>query len=129
MLKGISFTLNKGNKIALVGTTGSGKSTILRLLTKTYTEYKGSIRLNGVELSSIPKKQVRRFFSLMQQEIFLFDKSIAFNIGLGRSDISNQDIEAAAKYVYADQFIDRKRLLKHVLPLFRSIRFFNIPRQ
>ncbi|MBT5221404.1 MAG: ATP-binding cassette domain-containing protein [Gammaproteobacteria bacterium] len=121
--------MNKGNKIALVGTTGSGKSTILRLLTKTYTEYKGSIRLNGVELSSIPKKQVRRFFSLMQQEIFLFDKSIAFNIGLGRSDISNQDIEAAAKYVYADQFIDRKRLLKHVLPLFRSIRFFNIPRQ
>ncbi len=107
ILKGISFTLNKGEKIALVGTTGSGKSTILRLLTKTYDNYQGSIRLNGIELSSIPKTVVRQFFSLMQQEVFLFNKSIAFNIGLGRESISDEDIVAAAKYVYADAFIDQ----------------------
>jgi ATP-binding cassette subfamily B protein len=107
VLKGISFTLNKGDKIALVGTTGSGKSTILRLLTKTYDNYRGSITLNGIELSSIPKAQVRKLFSLMQQEVFLFNQSIAFNIGLGRTNISNDDIIAAANYVYANEFIER----------------------
>ncbi|WP_085760026.1 ABC transporter ATP-binding protein [Oceanicoccus sagamiensis] len=107
VLKGISFSLNKGEKIALVGTTGSGKSTILRLLTKTYDNYQGSIKLNGIELSGIPKTTVREFFSLMQQEVFLFNKSIAFNIGLGRETISQQDIIDAAKYVYADEFIEQ----------------------
>ncbi len=107
ILKGISFTLNKGNKIALVGTTGSGKSTILRLITKSYENYQGSIKINGIELSTIPRDIIRRFFSLMQQEGFLFNKSIAFNIGLERDHISQQDIIAAAQYVYADKFIDQ----------------------
>jgi ATP-binding cassette subfamily B multidrug efflux pump len=107
VLQGVSFTLNKGEKIALVGTTGSGKSTILRLLTKTYDNYRGSITLNGIELRSIPKATVRQFFSLMQQDVFLFNKSIAFNIGMGREDISDNDIIAAAQYVYANEFIDQ----------------------
>lgn len=107
VLNGVSFTLNKGDKIALVGSTGSGKSTILRLLTKTYDSYEGSIRLNGVELQAIPKAALGGFFALMQQEVFLFDKSIAFNISLGRSHINDRDVIAAAKYVYADEFIDK----------------------
>jgi len=107
VLNGVSFSLNKGEKIALVGSTGSGKSTIIRLLTKTYGNYQGSIRLNGVELSQIPRAALGRFFSLMQQEVFLFDKSIAFNISLGREHISDEDVIAAAKYVYANEFVDK----------------------
>jgi ATP-binding cassette, subfamily B, multidrug efflux pump len=107
VLNGVSFSLHKGEKIALVGSTGSGKSTIIRLLTKTYGNYQGSIRLNGVELSQIPRAALGRFFSLMQQEVFLFDKSIAFNISLGREHISDEDVIAAAKYVYANEFVDK----------------------
>jgi ATP-binding cassette subfamily B multidrug efflux pump len=106
VLNDVSFTLCKGDKFALVGSTGSGKSTILRLLTKTYDNYEGSITLNGIELSSISKKQVAKFFSLMQQEVFLFNESIGFNIGLGREDINTEDIEDAARYVYANEFIE-----------------------
>jgi len=107
VLKGVTFDLNKGDKIALVGSTGSGKSTILRLLTKTYREYQGSIKLNGIELRDIPKKLVNNFFSLMQQEVYLFNESIAFNIGLQRKGISDQDIRDAANYVYANEFIEK----------------------
>ncbi|MFT7286784.1 MAG: ATP-binding cassette subfamily B multidrug efflux pump [Halieaceae bacterium] len=107
VLRGVSFSLNKGSKIALVGSTGSGKSTILRLLTKTYTNYEGSIKLNGIELSEIPKAEVGKFFSLMQQEVFLFNESIAFNIGLERESAHPDFVTDAAKYVYADEFIER----------------------
>jgi ATP-binding cassette subfamily B multidrug efflux pump len=106
VLKGLSFKLDKGRKIALVGSTGSGKSTILRLLTKTYDNYEGSIKLNGIELSHIPRDFVSRFFSLMQQEVFLFNDSVAFNIGLGRADVDQAAVEDAARYVFADQFIN-----------------------
>ncbi|MFK8049125.1 MAG: ABC transporter ATP-binding protein [Halioglobus sp.] len=107
VLNGVSFCLSKGDKIALVGSTGSGKSTILRLLTKTYDNYEGSITLNGIELSRIPRSEVSQFFSLMQQEVFLFNESIEFNIGLGRDSSNKNDVIEAARYVYADQFIER----------------------
>ena len=107
VLNNVSFTLKKGDKIALVGSTGSGKSTIISLVTKTYDGYEGSILLNGVELSKISKVVLNRLFSLMQQEVFLFDKSINFNISLGRKYISDEDVIAAAKYVYANKFIDK----------------------
>lgn len=110
VLKGITFTLNRGQKIALVGSTGSGKSTILRLLTKTYDGYEGSIKLNGIELKLIPKYLLAKFFSLMQQEVFLFNKSIEFNIGLGRESINREQVVKAARYVYADEFIDQLQL-------------------
>ena len=107
VLQGVSFCLNRGSKIALVGSTGSGKSTILRLLTKTYVNYEGSIKLNGIELSRIPKAEVGKFFSLMQQEVFLFNESIAFNIGLEREASYPNFVKDAARYVYADEFIER----------------------
>lgn len=106
VLRDVSFELNRGDKIALVGSTGSGKSTILRLLTKTYTNYEGSIKLNDIELSDIPKAEVGKFFSLMQQEVFLFNESIEFNIGLARAPNNDQLVVDAARYVYADKFIE-----------------------
>ncbi|PKH03034.1 ABC transporter permease [Psychromonas sp. MB-3u-54] len=105
VLDDISFKLNKGEQLALVGTTGSGKSTIIRIMSKNYMEYQGSILLNGIELSSIPKDSMLHLFSLMQQDVFLFEKNIQFNISLGASDISDNAVIDAAKYVYAHDFI------------------------
>ena len=107
VLDGVSFTLNKGEKIALVGTTGSGKSTIIRLLTKVYIGYQGSIKLNGTELRDIDKRQLTDFFSLMQQEVYLFNESIEFNISLARNTVNEADVIQAAKYVFADEFIQK----------------------
>jgi ATP-binding cassette subfamily B protein len=106
VLKGVSFTLEKGHQIALVGGTGSGKSTILKLLSRSYDGYEGSIKLNGIELNRIPKATIRNFFAVMQQEVFLFNESIAFNIGLGNRALTPSHIREAARYVYADRFIE-----------------------
>ncbi|PWD99077.1 ABC transporter ATP-binding protein [Marinilabilia rubra] len=105
VLKNVSFKLNKGDRIALVGTTGSGKSTIIRLLTKTYTGYRGAIKINGQELRDIPLSTIRASMALMQQDIFMFNDTIKFNIALGRNGISDMDVEKAASFVYADRFI------------------------
>lgn len=105
VLNGVSFLLEKGQQLALVGTTGSGKSTIIRLINKVYMDYEGSILLNGIELSRIPKAAVLPLFSLMQQDVFLFEQSISFNIALGHDHISQDDIQTAAQYVYAHDFV------------------------
>lgn len=105
VLNNVSFRLDKGHQLALVGTTGSGKSTILRLISKVYQDYEGSILLNGIELSSLSIEDAMPLFSLMQQDVYLFEESIAFNIGLGKPDIDKEQIREAARYVYADGFI------------------------
>jgi ATP-binding cassette subfamily B protein len=107
VLKNVSFLLEKGNQIALVGSTGSGKSTILRLISKTYQDYEGSILLNGIELSSLSIDDSNHLFSLMMQDVFLFEKSIEFNIALGNEAVSRAQVEQAARYVYADSFINQ----------------------
>jgi len=106
VLRNISFKLKKGDRIALVGTTGSGKSTIIRLLTKTYSGYRGSIKVNGQELRDIPLSTIRASMSLMQQDIFMFNNTIKFNIALGREGISEEDVEKSASFVYADRFVN-----------------------
>ncbi|MGK0290940.1 MAG: ATP-binding cassette subfamily B multidrug efflux pump [bacterium] len=107
VLRGVSFTIKKGQRIAIVGTTGSGKSTIVKLLTQAYTNYQGSIKLNGVELSDIPGVHLQSLIAMMQQDVYLFNESIAFNIGLNRKGITPQKIEESATYVYADEFIKK----------------------
>ncbi|WP_321997068.1 ABC transporter ATP-binding protein [Draconibacterium orientale] len=107
VLKDVSFKLKKGDRLALVGTTGSGKSTIIRLLAKTYTGYRGSIKINGNELSEIPIGQIRETISIMQQDIYMFNDTVEFNISLGRKSISRSDVEQSASFVYANYFIDQ----------------------
>lgn len=105
IVKGLSFAIKKGERIALVGATGAGKSTIIKILTKAYTNYQGSIRLNGTELADIPKYELQQFISIMQQDTYLFDESLEFNIALGREGIGANEVRKAAEYVYADEFI------------------------
>ena len=106
VLKNVSFTLRKGDRVALVGTTGSGKSTIIRLLTKAYTGYRGSITIDGTELRDIPLARVRESMSVMQQDIFMFNDTVEFNISLGRKGISRKEVHEAASFVFASHFID-----------------------
>ena len=107
VLKDISFKLERGDRLALVGTTGSGKSTIIRLLAKTYTGYRGSIKINGAELADIPIAEIRETISIMQQDIYMFNDTVEFNISLGRKSISRSDVEQSASFVYANYFIDQ----------------------
>jgi len=107
VLNDVSFVLEKGHQIALVGSTGSGKSTILRLISRTYLDYEGSILLNGIELSDIAVEDSMHLFSLMMQDVHLFEESIEFNIALGKPDIESKDVEQSAQYVYANRFIDK----------------------
>ncbi|MFM2586909.1 ABC transporter ATP-binding protein [Vibrio sp. TBV020] len=107
VLNDVSFVLKKGHQIALVGSTGSGKSTILRLISRTYLDYEGSILLNGIELSDIAVEDSMHLFSLMMQDVHLFEESIEFNIALGKPDIESKDVEQSAQYVYANRFIDK----------------------
>lgn len=107
VLNRVCFSLKRGENIAIVGATGSGKSTILRLITKAYDNYKGSIRLNGRELRELSKTDLFSCTTLMQQDVFLFNESIRFNISLGRAGIGEQEIRDAAEFVYADRFIAR----------------------
>ncbi|MEJ2065461.1 MAG: ABC transporter ATP-binding protein [Reinekea sp.] len=119
VLKGVSFKLERGHQLALVGTTGSGKSTILRLVSKVYLDYEGSILLNGIELSQLSIDDSQHLFSLMQQDVYLFEQSIRFNIALGKEGIDETQVRQAARYVYADQFIETQPQ-QYDMPLSRN---------
>lgn len=105
ILKGISFTLRRGQTLAIVGATGSGKSSIIRLLIRAYGGYSGSILINGRELSTISADELSRYVSMVHQDVFLFQGSIAFNISMARQQIDSDAVNQAARYVNADKFI------------------------
>ena len=106
ILQGVSFIVRKGDRLAIVGATGSGKSTIVRILTRTYTRYQGSIKINGVELYEISRDHLQLMIAMMQQDSHLFEESISFNIALNRPEVSPEKVKEAAKYVYAHTFIE-----------------------
>jgi len=107
VLKDVSFTVEPGQSIALVGHTCSGKTTITNLLMRFYDIQRGRILLDGVDLREWDLKSLRENFAVVLQEVFLFSGTIAGNIRLGREEISKDRVEWAAREVHADRFIER----------------------
>ncbi|MDQ3474363.1 MAG: ABC transporter ATP-binding protein/permease [Acidobacteriota bacterium] len=107
VLKGVSFTVNPGESVALVGHTGSGKTTITNLLMRFYDIQRGQILLDGVDLRDWDLESLRRNFAVVLQDIFLFSGTVASNIRLGREDISDERVHWAAQEVHAHRFIER----------------------
>ncbi len=107
VLKNISFELRVGQRAALAGVTGGGKSTIISLLLRFYDPQKGRITVDGIDIRDIPKSKLRRRFALVLQDIFLFPGDIKSNIALESKEISSEKIMGAASVVDADRFIRR----------------------
>ena len=109
VLKDVSFTVDFGQSIALVGHTGSGKTTITNLLMRFYDVQRGRILLDGVDLRDWDLQSLRQNFAVVLQDVFLFSGTVASNIRLGREDITEERVEWAAGEVHANRFIERLR--------------------
>src|SRR6266576_4505890 len=104
VLKGVSFTARPGETLALVGHTGAGKTTIVNLLMRFYDPQRGRIRINGVDIRTMPLEELRSLIGYVQQDIFLFAGDIATNIRLS-NPLSDEDVVRAAAKVGADRII------------------------
>jgi ABC-type multidrug transport system fused ATPase/permease subunit len=107
VLRDVSFTVKKGETVALVGPTGSGKSTIVQLLPRLYEVQQGEIRIDGKPVDAYTQKSIRELIAFVSQKPFLFFDTIAANIAFGRG-FSREDVIAAAKRAHADEFIQRQ---------------------
>ncbi len=107
VLRGVSFKVEAKQTVAFVGSTGSGKTTILSLLCRNYDIQKGQILVDGIDIKNIKISSLRKHFGQMLQDVFLFSGDIRSNIVLRRDDISDEEIMEACRYVNADKFIDK----------------------
>jgi ATP-binding cassette, subfamily B, multidrug efflux pump len=107
VLKDVSFSVEPGESVALVGHTGSGKTTVTNLLMRFYDIQKGRIFLDGVDIREWDLEDLRRNFAVVLQDVFLFSGTIADNIRLGNSEIDDARVKWAAAEVHADEFISK----------------------
>lgn len=107
VLKGVSFTVEPGQTFALVGPTGSGKTTIMSLLCRFYDVQKGRILIDGVDVREMPQFELRRRIAIVLQDVFLFRGTVADNIRLGNASIDDDRVRAVADAVHAAPFIER----------------------
>lgn len=107
VLRDVSFTIEPGQKVAFVGATGAGKSSILNLIGRYYDIQKGHIYIDGVDIRELSKNQLRSAIGQMQQDVFIFEGTIESNIRLYNEDISAEELKAAAEYVNASHFIEK----------------------
>ncbi len=104
VLKNLSFAIAPGEKVALVGPTGAGKSSIIRLLSRLYEPTSGRILIDGVDIRDITQLELRRYLGVILQDVFLFSGNVRDNITLG-DDYSSEEVIAAAKVMNVDDFI------------------------
>ena len=107
VLKGLNLTAAPGQKIAIVGATGSGKTTVVNLLTRFYEPDGGRITVDGIDISDIPKSTLRHMVSIVLQDTVLFSDTIRNNIAYGKPDATDEQIRQAAETAGAHRFIER----------------------
>ncbi|HET6231488.1 MAG TPA: ABC transporter ATP-binding protein [Longimicrobiaceae bacterium] len=107
VLRGVSFRAAAGERIAIVGATGAGKSTIINLLMRFYDAERGEVLFDGVPVRRVPVAELRGRISLVLQDVFLFSEDVARNIRLGSAGISDEAVREAARQVGADRFVER----------------------
>jgi ATP-binding cassette, subfamily B, multidrug efflux pump len=107
VLRDVSFDVRPGERLGVVGATGSGKTTLINLLLRFYDVQRGRIMVDGVDVRQLDLKELRGLFSLVLQDVHLFSGTIADNVRLGSSSISDDDVKRAARAVHADSFIAR----------------------
>jgi len=107
VLKHVSFTVEPGETVAIVGATGAGKTSIISLLERFYDVRSGRILLDGVDIRDLPKGYLRSKLGLVMQDVFIFAGDIKGNIRLGNDDVTKDDLRRIAGHVHADHFIQR----------------------
>ena len=107
VLKGVSFHVSPKQTVAFVGSTGSGKTTILSLICRNYDIQKGQILIDGIDIKKIKISSLRRHFGQMLQDVFLFAGDIRSNIILRKDDVTDEEVMEACRYVNADSFINK----------------------
>ncbi len=106
VLRDLSFRVKPGERVAFVGATGAGKTTIISLLTRLYDVSRGSIRIDGVDIRDMPQRELRRRVAMVLQDVFLFSGSVADNIALDREDVDAETVRRVARAVQAHRFIE-----------------------
>ena len=106
VLRDVSFRVAAGERVAIVGHTGSGKTTTLKLLARLYELQEGSIRVDGMDIRDIPKAELRRRLAFVLQDVFLFDGDLRYNVVLGR-DVADEVVDEAARATHVDALVER----------------------
>jgi ATP-binding cassette, subfamily B, multidrug efflux pump len=107
VLRDVSFRVRPGERMAIVGHTGAGKTTLINLLMRFYEPQQGQILFDGIPIERVPQHELRDRIGLVLQDVFLFSRSVDYNIRLGRDDISDHQVRQAAARVGADRHIER----------------------